>query len=368
MKHILHVIDTTGPGGAETVFIEVADRIRQCGYSSTVVVRGPGWVLDEVQRRGLNVHVIDAKGTANVEFLRALIQLVRAEHIDLIQSHLLGSNLYCAMVALLTRRPLVATFHGMVDVANTERFLKLKFAIMNVCVTDYVAVSQRLADLFAKQYGLNQSKTRIIYNGVDSQRYQLSRQHTLRKRLGIGEQSFVWGCLGNIRPAKAYDVMTRAVATCRDQGLDLHVVVAGDPKKRLMDELLAQAQALGVADRVHYIGFISDTADYLSNLDGFLLTSSSEGFSISTIEAMAAGLPVVSTRCGGPEEILVNQDTGLLVENGSDTAIAEAMRFIMEQPSEARRLAETAQHVAQTRFDMNTMVAAYLELYQAALS
>ncbi|MEH6552357.1 MAG: glycosyltransferase family 4 protein [Pseudomonadales bacterium] len=368
MPHILHVIDTTGPGGAETVFIEVADRVRALGFESTVVVRGPGWVLDEVRRRNLDVYVIEAKGTANIAFVRSVLKLIRTRNIDLIQSHLLGSNLYCAIISALCCKPVIATFHGMVDVANTERFMALKFTIMNLFVRRYVAVSERLLNIFEQKYKLSRGKTKVIYNGVDTANYGLTKSNRLRTMLNIPEQSQVFGCLGNVRPAKAYDVMTHTVAECVGRGIDLHVLVAGDPKARLMTALTRLAETLKVQDRIHYIGFIDDSAEFLSNVDAFLLSSSSEGFSISTIEAMSAGLPVVATRCGGPEEIIEHEKTGWLVENGSVEAIANAIETVVKQPELAQSIATQAQIEAREKFDSEAMVSQYIRLYKTALS
>ena len=144
MKTILHVIDTTGPGGAETVFINLADKIREQGYRCIALIRGKGWVYDELQRRRIETVVLDCKGSFNLSFLRQLIKLIKKEQVDIIQSHLLGSNIYCAMAGILARKPVFATFHGAVDVANKERFLKLKCFILNRGVRQFITVSETL--------------------------------------------------------------------------------------------------------------------------------------------------------------------------------------------------------------------------------
>src|SRR5690606_5052205 len=125
-KTILHVIDTTGPGGAETVFIELADRVRQRGYRSIVLIRGPGWVRNQLILRGFTPYVVDAKGSFNWRFLREMLRIIRRGRVVVIQSHLPGSTVYCAMAGLLARKPVIATFHGMVDVGPSERFRSAK--------------------------------------------------------------------------------------------------------------------------------------------------------------------------------------------------------------------------------------------------
>ena len=97
MKTILHIIDTTGPGGAETVFIDLATRLPKDKYHSIVVIRGKGWVYEELCRRGVQPILLDAKGSFNWRYLLNLIKLIRSNRVDLIQSHLLGASVYCSM-------------------------------------------------------------------------------------------------------------------------------------------------------------------------------------------------------------------------------------------------------------------------------
>ena len=123
MKTILHTIDTTGPGGAETIFIDLATRLSGNKYRSVVVIRGKGWVYDELCRRGVKPILLNAKGSFNLRYLFGLWRIVQSEGVDLIQSHLLGTNVYCSLVGLLTGKPVITTFHGAVDISEKERFL-----------------------------------------------------------------------------------------------------------------------------------------------------------------------------------------------------------------------------------------------------
>lgn len=364
MKRILHVIDTTGPGGAETVFIELADRLRQADYESYVLIRGPGWVNDELNRRGLNVTILDSKGSANFGYLKALMDFIRSHKIDVIQSHLLGSNLYSAIAGLLTRTPVIATFHGMVDVSSEERFLKAKFFIINHFVRKSVMVSEALLREFANNFGLKSGGATVIYNGIDTADYEREKSARLRNELQIPQDATVVGSLGNIRPAKAYDVLVDAAAKLAENpSNNFHFIIAGDPKASLMEKLKAQIAAHSLEDRIHFVGFVDDIGEYMSNLDLFLLTSKSEGFSISTIEAMASSLPIVTTRCGGPEEILTHEENGLLVENGSASAVAEALERLAGDAALRDKLASNACAAARERYDINAMIAAYTKLY-----
>lgn len=325
-KTILHVIDTTGPGGAETVFIDLADKLRDQNYRSIALIRGKGWVYEELKRRNIETHIIECKGSFNIGFLRKLVALVRSEKVDIIQSHLLGSNIYCAMAGMLSRKPVFATFHGAVDVAKQERFLKLKCLILNLGVTKFIAVSKGLKDEIKASGLLSEAKTTVIYNGIDTTLYYKRDSSPIRQTLGLEKSDVLVGSLGNVRPAKAYDVLIKAAAIAIKEKPELHFIIAGDTKKEpLMSELNELITKENVANNVHFIGFQDNSADFLGQMDIFLLTSSSEGFSISTIEAMATGLPIIATKCGGPEEIINNETEGTLIEANNPIKLSQAL-------------------------------------------
>ena len=121
IKTILHTIDTTGPGGAETVFIDLVTRLPKDIYRSVVVVRGKGWVYEELGRRGVIPILLDSKGSFNLRYLWQLRTIIKREGVDLIQSHLLGTSVYCSLVGLMTGKPVISTFHGSVDIGENER-------------------------------------------------------------------------------------------------------------------------------------------------------------------------------------------------------------------------------------------------------
>ncbi len=146
MKTILHTIDTTGPGGAETVFIDLATRLPKEKYRSVVVIRGKGWVYDELCSRGISPILLDVKGSFNWRYLLGLRKIIKRERVDLIQSHLLGANVYCSLAGLLTGKPVIATFHGVVDIEENERLKGLKFAAINAGASSVIAVTDSLLE------------------------------------------------------------------------------------------------------------------------------------------------------------------------------------------------------------------------------
>jgi glycosyltransferase involved in cell wall biosynthesis len=365
MKTILHTIDTTGPGGAETVFVNLASKIDRERFRSVVAINGPGWVQDELRRRGLSPYVLNAgKNTSfDVSYLRQLMSIVCRERIDLIHSHLFGSNVYSSIAGLLCGVPAVSTFHGAVDVDSRDRLRSLKFALINAGSCKAVFVSDHLRRNILSGARLALERTARIYNGIDLARQAPGRETAIRRELGLRDEDVLVGAVGNLRPAKGYHILLQAAALLAAQDERFKIVIAGHGSGKLHEQLLALRARLGLQHRVFFLGFRADVVEFLRNLDIFVLSSITEGLSISTIEALACGLPVVVTRSGGPEEIVRHEDNGLLVDVDSPGQIAAAIERITTDAALRRTLCTNAPRSAM-RFGEADMIAAYESLYE----
>jgi glycosyltransferase involved in cell wall biosynthesis len=161
--------------------------------------------------------------------------------------------------------------------------------------------------------------------------------------------------------------LLQAAALVREHNVKLRFVIAGQGKGPLYDDLLKLKDELALGDMVYFIGFISDPADFLSNLDLFLLSSTSEGFSIATIQAMAAGLPVIATRSGGPQEIITHGVNGWLVDSGNPKLIAKAVESLSADRELSQRIENTGQKHAIDTFDAKNMISAYEKIYNICM-
>lgn len=363
MKTILHLIDTTGPGGAETVFTNLLSELQKTEFRNLVVLRGEGWVADQVRNIGVTPHFIDSKGSFNLGYIKTLKGIIGDEGVDLIHAHLLGSNVYGALVALLCRKPMIATFHGAVDVAAGERFLRAKFALIGFGASAIVCVSKRLQNELAARSALPTHKLELIYNGVNPALFYKAGADGLKEELGIPPDSTLVVSIGNIRPAKGYEYLVDAAIKMVKTDPNVHFVVVGHQRAKLFGKLSEKvAQALQ-QPHIHWLGFRQDVASILRQADIFLLPSISEGFSISTVEAMMSGVPVIATRSGGPEEIIINGETGKLIPIKDSEAIVDAIRSFKD-PIVRARFSAKARENAQSRFGLAKMLLAYQKLYE----
>jgi glycosyltransferase involved in cell wall biosynthesis len=161
--------------------------------------------------------------------------------------------------------------------------------------------------------------------------------------------------------------LLEAVARLRDWPTPLPsfvVEVAGAPDGvGIYEGLLAQRTALGVEALVRFAGFVDDAPGFLAGADGYVLSSRREGFSLATVEAMLAGVPVVATRCGGPEALVEDGVTGTLVPPGDPGALAAALAALLQDPAAAATRAAAARATAQAHHTAEAMVKRYVALY-----
>lgn len=365
MIRVLHVIDTAGPGGAETVFLQTATRLDPARFLPMAVIGGTGWLEKQLLAGGLPPKVVPAKGSFNAHYLSSLLRLAREHRSDVILAHLYGSSIYASLAGTLLSIPVVTVLHGQSDVPAGERFMSLKAAIVRRASRKVIFVSEHLRDHFRSRLGLTAARCAVIPNGVDTELFRPARDRSLRVELGLSDDTALIGSIGNVRQPKGYDVLLRAARTLINLSCRFHLVIAGDSANALGTRLKQLTRELDIERQVTFLGLRADIPRLLSNLDAFVLSSHTEGFSIACIEAMACGVPVVATRSGGPEEILAGE-AGLLVPTGDPESLARAIERVISSKELAETLTRRAIKRVHEQYSLNTMLSRYEALLDDA--
>lgn len=361
---ILHVIDTTGPGGAETLFIKLIHKLKSKGIESVAVISGRGWVYDQLKMIDVATHIIYSHSSFDIMLLIALVSLIKKQKIDIIQSHLLGSNVYCSLASILSHTPVVSTFHGYIDIKEEERFNTLKSVIINNFSDKIVFVSKGLKQYYMNKSGFSSDKSIQIYNGIDTLIFKKYSNDEIRRGLKLGQEHILVGSVGNIRKSKGYSDLLKAAKKVVEVNPQYRFIIAGDGGGAMYEDLICQRRRLGLEKHFLLLGYQSDVTKFLNNLDLYVLPSTSEGFSISVIEALACGLPVIATRSGGPEEILNHMENGILVDVGSPSQIASAVLLLNRDKFLNRLLKESGENHVDKFFCITNTIDAYLAEYK----
>ena len=363
MISALHIIDTAGPGGAETVFLQTATRLDPTRFQPTAVIGGAGWLAKQLQESGLSPHIVSAKGSFNFRYLSKLVRLARQHRSDVIVAHLYGSSVYASLAGALLSIPVVSILHGQSDVSDTERFSSAKAAIVRRGSRKVIFVSERLRGDLQMRLRLTATQCAVIANGVDTEGFRPGRDRSLRAELGLSDDIALIGAIGNVRQPKAYDVLLRAARALLDRSRRFHLVIAGDCSNALGRQLQQLSKDLGLERNVSFLGLRPDVSRILNNLDVFVLSSDTEGFSIACIEAMACGVPVVATRSGGPEQILEGE-AGLLVPTADPAALALAVAEVLSSKGLADGLTAKAMKRVHERYSLTAMLSRYEALLE----
>ncbi|HEV2382531.1 MAG TPA: glycosyltransferase family 4 protein [Terriglobia bacterium] len=365
---ILHTIETAGPGGAETILLNLASHLDSRRFRSVVLLPGSGWLHSQLQEAGVPAYVVRSNFWYDFRLPRAIAALARREKADLIHSHLPDQNFYSSLVGRLMDRQVVVTYHGSQQLSKADGLkCTLKLQIVRRAASAVVVVSDYLKEALEKA-GFPSKKIVRIYNGIECGRFALPSQGNLRAELGCSNGTKLIGMVANVRDSKGYEHFVRAAQLVAMSMPQARFVAIGDVHSSTSSSLVSLRRELGLESRLSFVGFRSDVDRVLADLDVFVLSSISEGFSLATIEAMAAGKPVVVTRSGGPEEIVKDRVTGLLVPPADPPALAASICELLNDPALASALGQCAQAMVRNRFSLSEMIREYTRVYERCLS
>jgi glycosyltransferase involved in cell wall biosynthesis len=235
-----------------------------------------------------------------------------------------------------------------------------------------VGVGEAVRRALIDNEGIPASRVKVIYNGVDLAPYRdplqdrASIRQRVREEFGIPESAILLAQVARLDDLKDHATALRAMARIVAAVPQAMLLIVGDgPERTKIERLVGD---LGLGHCVRLVGTRGDVPDILLAADLFLLSSKSEGIPLTVIEAMAAGLPVVSTDVGGVGEIVVAGETGLLVPAGDDAALAAAAIELLPDAARRARLGEQGYRRAMDKFDEVRMHHDYRELYAEMLA
>jgi glycosyltransferase involved in cell wall biosynthesis len=285
-----------------------------------------------------------------------------------VHTHIIGLN-YAYPLMLRYRTPArVHTVHSLasremgVRVGAWVRTLAFRYRLGGVVP---VAVADEVRASIQQLYGYPDPP--LIPNGIPTDEYapDPDRRVQWRQAHGIEPRATVLVHVGRFAPPKNHALLVEAFAQVHsDAPLYLLLVGGGE----LQDAVREQVAALGLQERVRFLGIRADVADILRASDVFVLSSRVEGNPMSVMEAMVAGLPVVSTAVGGVPELVRAGVTGLLVPSEDAEALTRAVQALVDDPVQRQAMGAAARRHAVAHFDIRHTVRGYEQLYERLLS
>jgi glycosyltransferase involved in cell wall biosynthesis len=343
-------------GGVERLMVTLSRALAARGYPIDLVVGSQkGDFRDDVPP---SVRVIDLRCPPPQTLLRlpGLVRYLRCERPHVLLSATDGSNLVALWAKLLAQTPgsvvisthLLWSMHAMLSSFQSPfNAVKYRFVMPVLIQRTYpladgiIAVSRRVASDIVQASSVPLDRVHVVYNPIITPELRAKMQEPLEHPwFGPGEPPVILG-VGRLSREKDFATLIRAFALARQQ-CPLRLMILGEGAER--PALTALASTLGIADDVAMPGFVSNPYPPMREAAVLVLSSFFEGFGNVLVEAMAAGTPVVCTRCpGGPEEILENGTYGRLVPVGDASAMAAAMLATLDAPHPAAVLQRRAE-------------------------
>jgi glycosyltransferase involved in cell wall biosynthesis len=213
-----------------------------------------------------------------------------------------------------------------------------------------------------------QNKIRLINSGVDLSRFESAQPGSFRSSVGVGAGSFLVTQAAHVSRRKNQMMLVEALGLLKEFEPRVEVALVGGAKEdEYLASILRRAEELGVADRLHAVGFRDDMPAVYAESNLVALVSVDEGLGLVAAEGMAAGKPVVGTRVGGIPEVVVDGETGLLVEPGDAAALAGAIRKLAADPELRVRMGEGGRKRATELFSAPRLALGMMELYDSLL-
>jgi glycosyltransferase involved in cell wall biosynthesis len=314
-----------------------------------VSLGGRGSLADDLESCGWPVTALNTPSGLRPRLLLHLARFFREREIDVVHTHNTKPILYAAPAARLARVPrIIHTRHGQRYQATWRQTVLFRLATR--LTNRVVCVSHDSARLSAAE-GIPEKQLCTVWNGVDISRFSYSGPQAGGPAVMVGRLS----------PEKNVAGLLQAAALAADLSPSFRLEVAGGGE--CLPTLKTLAAKLGLGERVRFLGEVRNIPDLLARAGLFVLPSLTEGISLTLLEAMARGLPVVATRVGGNPEVVIEGETGLLVSASDPLELARAMVGLHLDPDTGRRMGLAGRVRVEKLFDIQRMVREYEALY-----
>jgi glycosyltransferase involved in cell wall biosynthesis len=361
---LLLVVDSLEVGGAERQVVDLALALRCKGYGVTVACSVAGDLSGALKEAGVPVRPLLrrlAKRRLSLAYAWRLRRLLSKERFDLVHAHIYASVVAAALATLGTSVPLVITEHTEASWQTWRARWISRWVYRRV--ERIIAVSTPIRRRLIERDDVHPDLITIIPNAVVAASEERADTPPPLPA-GLRERPLA-GVVARLQPEKGVANFLKAAARVASQFPEAHFVVAGDGPLR--QELVALTEDLGLGSRVNFLGFRSDASALMKSLDVLVVPSLTEGSPLVTLEAMAAGVPVVASAVGGIPDQIRHDKEGLLVSPGDTGALGDALLALLRDPDRAHCLGEAGRRRATSQFSHTTMVRRIEDVYRDVL-
>lgn len=370
---VLHLIKVTGIAGAEGHLLTLLAGLRQRGIDAQfLLLVEPGNPVDAfvaaAESRGIPARRVVIHHDADLTLFPRLWRQFRASRPEIVHTHLFHADLYGIPAARAARVPVVISSRHNDDAFRYRAPLRMLNWLLWRMVSGGIAISAAIARFSVEVEGAPAGRTHTVRYGLEPAGMEVEREAAraaLRAELALPEDALLLGMVCRLVEQKGIRYAIEAFQRIAADFPAAHLVIAGEGPQR--EALVAQAAGLGVADRVHFLGWRTDAAAIFAALDIFLMPSLWEGFGLVLLEAMAQAVPVVGSEVSAIPEVVAHGETGLLCPPRDVAALAEALGELLDDPARRRQMGQAGRARLESHFNPARMVEETATLYRQYL-
>jgi glycosyltransferase involved in cell wall biosynthesis len=365
------VVCGTGGGPDKTIFnsprfLTSAGYDTVCAYMHPPGDPGFDDLRAKAQMRGVKLLSVADRGAWDWRVVPQLLNICRRERVKIWHGHDYKSNALGLILNQFWPMRLVTTLHGWVK--HTKR-TPLYYWVDKKCLPHYESVICVSDDLYqhCMNNGIAPEKCHLIENGIDVDEFTRRRSVEVAKReIGLNPNDFAVVAVGRLSPEKGFDILIQAISMLKDQGILVHLLIAGSGDAEPELRTLIADHRLG--DQVRLLGHVTDPKPIYEAADVVALSSYREGLPNVLLEAMALEVPVVATRVNGVPGLVNDGVNGLLVAPGSVGELAEAIRRLAGDSMERGRLAAAGRQTIVDRYSFSARMEKVRAVYDRLLN
>lgn len=354
---VLLLIHSLKYGGAEIMVEHLAHGLMELGCDVMVVSLHDtaSEITDRMKSRGIPLRTLGKRQGFDPRTVFQISSIIRQERVEILHSHLCILH-YAAGAALLNRRvKLFHTLHSMAQYETPSKALRrINRVIYHARLARPVCLSRETAKTAERLYGLRQGSVPHILNGIDLHKFRCERDARSQDVFNIIH-------VGRLTPVKRQDKIIEAVRVLKDRGVKVRLKIVGEGL--LYDDLSRTVEEARLQDEVELLGASNEVEKWMAMADAFVLASDHEGIPLVIAEALASGLPVISTRVGGLPSMIENDVSGLFFDGSSTDLAVQIERLVHDE--ELRRLLQLGAKEASRKFAYQTMARSYYDLYHS---
>lgn len=361
---LLHTEWSLGWGGQELRILAECEAFRKRGVTVSIAAQPQGQLFQRASEAGFPVFPVPMHKGLNVAAVAQLVRIIRDHRIDLVHTHSSVDHRLAGLAARLTGRPIVRSRHLSTPIKRSpfSKFLYTRLA-------DRVITSGKsIRDAMINDNKMPAGHIVSIPAGIDIQQYSLDRElPDVRPQLGFSASDYVVGIVGVLRSWKGHADLIEAVRMLSTDVPDIRLLIVGDGPQRSALETLISEQ--GLERLVFLAGHQKDPAPYVKAMDVAVLASyANEATSQALPQAMAMRRAVIATNIGSLPEVVIHEQTGLLIPPRDSAAMAQALRRLHHNPDLRQRLADQGYAHTHAHFTFEGMIDKTQAVYEALLA